>query len=59
MKWAEVSGGAQSFNPWQFGIIYELNMGLNDQTRFNEGIILVLLRSGDLRWFCRRYGIKI
>jgi len=30
--------GGQGFNPWWFGIIYELMMGLNDQVGLNDGI---------------------
>jgi len=50
---------ARSFNLWWFGIVYELNMGLNDRTRFNEGIILTLPRTVELKWFCQGYGIKV
>lgn len=55
----KVFGGPQGFNPWFFMIIYELNMGLNDRTRFNEGIILTLLRIGELRGFSQGHGINI
>lgn len=51
--------GAQGFNPWQFGIIYELMMGLNDPVRLNDGITLALPRSGELSGFCREYGLKV
>ena len=51
--------GGGGFNPWRFGVIYELNMGLNDQTGFNEGNILILLIIGELRGFCRGDRVKI